>query len=120
MYCSELNEGRNCVVYELGSLTEGTHCGSNGFLWPVGFKSERQFASTRTPGKTCPYTCEIIESGQGPPRFKITPGDCEEEVVEGATPGEVWAIVLDRVNALRSRTYEEQVNTSDRLDANGA
>ena len=55
-------------------------------------------------------TCEIVEGAEGEGvQFRITPMDAEEEAVCGGSPSDVWGLILDRINALRARTYEEQV-----------
>ncbi|KAL0491377.1 transforming growth factor beta regulator 1 [Acrasis kona] len=74
------------------------------YIYPVGYKAERHYASYKNPGDRTIYTCEVEEGPSGPV-FKVTPSDDQETVFTSSTPTRCWTNVIKRVNEAGGRIY---------------
>eukprot|EP00960_Hanusia_phi_P041756 755143-Hanusia_phi.AAC.2 len=77
------------------------------FLFPVGFVSERLYASYRQPGQSTCYTCEILDGGERP-NFRISVQDDTENPITAKSPTEAWKVVEQRVQALPTSHLDQQ------------
>lgn len=71
------------------------------YIWPVGFKSVRDYMSTKTPDARCKYVCEIVDDGERP-LFVVTPEDDPENPSKAHSASQAWKNILDRVNKLKA------------------
>jgi superfamily II DNA or RNA helicase len=71
------------------------------YIWPVGFKSVRDYMSTITPEGRCKYTCEIVDDGERP-LFVVTPEDDPANASKAPSASQAWKNILDRVNKLKA------------------
>jgi hypothetical protein len=70
--------GRTSKLISLGTIDparEAFH--TERYIYPVGFKTEREFDSYITKGERATYICEITDGGDRP-MFKVTPNDDPE------------------------------------------
>ena len=68
-------------------------------IFPIGFKSCREYTSMVDPNRRCDYICEILDGGHSP-IFKVT---CQDDpgnpIVKDASSG-AWIDVFKRINDL--------------------
>ncbi|KAK9817936.1 hypothetical protein WJX72_004523 [[Myrmecia] bisecta] len=74
---------------------------SQNYIWPVGFKSMRYYASMKQPDKRISYQCEILDAGTAP-EFRIRPEDDPDNPIIGPTATAVWTAVVRSVFARQS------------------
>ena len=77
------------------------------FIFPVGFLSERSYASYRQPGQSTAYTCEILDGGERP-NFRISVQDDSENPITAKSPTEAWKVVEQRVQAVPTSHSDQQ------------
>jgi len=68
------------------------------YIWPVGFKSTRQYPSMADPTVRVLYTSEIVDGGDEP-KFNVTPEG--GETIQATTPSGAWTEVVKRVNDMK-------------------
>ena len=104
--------GENRSLYELvrvqcvGRVSpELDGCFSKLFLYPVGFRSARQYYSTRHTTSLSNYVSEIILSKDGKrPLFRVTElGYNKEFSYTAASPGSAWCGVLQAIERLHAQ-----------------
>lgn len=66
------------------------------YIWPVGFKSKKVYASLLAPGKKNTYVNEILENGDSP-IFQITIEEEPTKKFTSSSASGVWKIVLDKI-----------------------
>eukprot|EP00873_Tetraselmis_striata_P008574 jgi/Tetstr1/428838/TSEL_018825.t1 len=94
--------GPSASVLRLGKLVvdrPGFH--SKNYMLPVGFRSQRMYASYTVPHRRVPYTCEILDGGDAP-LFKLTAEDSPSTPVTGNSATSVWAQIVQRVAILKA------------------
>ena len=65
-------------------------------LFPIGYKSIREYSSYVHPNTRCDYICEILDGGSGP-LYKVTcTDDPENPIVKDASSG-VWIEICKRI-----------------------
>ena len=74
------------------------------YIYPAGFKSSRMYASTLDPSKKVRYNCEIIDTGEQAPLFRVSMADNPEIKYEGNSPTSPWNLILKRILELRAET----------------
>jgi len=75
-------------LLSLGKIIPSPYYHSEHNLFPVGFKSIRNYASMFTKGKRCGYTCEILEGQDGKPIFKVvSEEDPENPIIKSSCTG---------------------------------
>ena len=84
------------------------------FIYPVGFLSERSYASYRQPGTKTVYTCEVLDGGVRP-EFKITVSDDMDNPIVAADPTAAWRVVEQRVQAVPPSPVDSRPQTVQRL-----
>ena len=66
-------------------------------IFPIGFKSVREYQSMFKAGQRCDYICEILDGGHGP-LYKVTcMEDPENPIIRDASSG-VWIEICKKIN----------------------
>jgi chromodomain-helicase-DNA-binding protein 7 len=92
---------RTRYVIDLGHIvTDRPAFHSSKYIFPVGFKSSRLYASTLDPSQQVRYTSEILDTGSDVPLFRVTMDDHPEIFFEGKAPSSPWCLIKQRVDAL--------------------
>jgi len=73
---------------------------SEKYIWPLGYKSSREYTSTKDISQKCKYHCEILEMNNKP-FFKVIPEDDPDNPVMGYSASKAWKQILDRVNSAK-------------------
>jgi hypothetical protein len=82
------------VVHELGKvITDRLLYHTDRYIFPVGYRSSRQFLSMVDPEKTVTYESRIVDGGDSP-KFIVTPEDSPELAAEGTSATGAWTIVI--------------------------
>ena len=68
-------------------------------LFPIGFKSVREYTSMFYPNKRCEYMCEILDGGNEP-LFKVTASDDPSNPMIKASSSGVWIDICKKINEL--------------------
>lgn len=74
-------------------------------IYPIGFRSRRHFTSMVDVERQCDYICEIIDSGDDYPLFRVTCEDLPGHVFEETSASGCWCRIL---KVIRERTPEER------------
>eukprot|EP00871_Galdieria_phlegrea_P004480 jgi/Galph1/5032/GphlegSOOS_G57.1 len=82
---------------------EGFH--SERAIYPIGFRSRRHFTSMVDVDRQCDYICEIVDSGENRPLFRVTCEDLPEYVFEETSASGCWCRIL---KVIRERTPEDR------------
>ncbi|KAJ3064762.1 hypothetical protein HDU98_011852 [Podochytrium sp. JEL0797] len=77
---------------------------SDRYIYPVGYKSVRNFLSIVDPDKSVNYECEIVDGGDAP-RFVVTPEDFPERRVEAGSLTGAWSPFFKAAHALRNKEH---------------
>lgn len=90
-------------IESLGRINPAPAFHSEKYIWPVGFRSKREYASSLTPDGRTRYICEILENADATaPLFRVTAEDNPELVCEASSPSQAWKLVLERVNQVKT------------------
>lgn len=90
-------------IESLGSINPNPAFHSEKYIWPVGFRSKREYASSLTPEGRTRYICEILENADASaPLFRVTAEDDATLVCEASSPSQAWKLVLERVNKVKT------------------
>jgi len=74
------------------------------YIWPIGFKSYRLYASIADPDKRCKYVSEILlGSDDKTPVFRVTPEEDESKYVEGVSATNAWSSIIAKVNEKKNQ-----------------
>jgi hypothetical protein len=68
------------------------------YIYPIGFKSQRQYASYINPPERTTYTCEILDGGEKGPLFKVLALDDPDTEYISTTSTACWITILKKVN----------------------
>jgi SNF2 family DNA or RNA helicase len=71
------------------------------YIWPVGFKSVREYISTVDTSVRTKYTCEILNDNYHP-IFQITPQDDAKNPILAKSASQAWTKILERINDKRN------------------
>ncbi|KAJ3168909.1 hypothetical protein HDU88_001236 [Geranomyces variabilis] len=82
------------------------------YIYPVGYKMSRSYASTVNPDKQTSYTCSISDGGESP-LFHITPEDAPENPVTATTATGAWTVIIKAANAIRHRETSNSASGPD-------
>ncbi|GJD12175.1 Chromodomain-helicase-DNA-binding protein 6 [Galdieria sulphuraria] len=74
-------------------------------IYPIGFRSRRHFTSMADVEKQCDYICEIVDSGEDYPLFRVTCEDLPDHIFEETSASGCWCRIL---KVIRERTPEER------------
>eukprot|EP01116_Phalansterium_solitarium_P005921 TRINITY_DN181_c0_g3_i1.p1 TRINITY_DN181_c0_g3~~TRINITY_DN181_c0_g3_i1.p1 ORF type:complete len:1275 (+),score=555.76 TRINITY_DN181_c0_g3_i1:199-3825(+) len=72
---------------------------SKQYIWPVGFRSSRDFPSIIAPGERVQYISEILDGGSMP-LFRVIPTDCPQHAWTATTSSAVW---VEALRAIKNR-----------------
>jgi len=103
------------VVESFGTLIPHPAYVSAKCVYPLGYKSCRNFWSMRLPNQLTRYTSQIVQSGitdenDTPlPLFIVTTDDDPLTIIKGESPSKVWKIVFKRVFG-DSKYYDNESN----------
>jgi len=82
------------------------------YIYPIGFKTVREFTSMVDVGRTCEYVCEILDEGGIAPMFQVTcmdTGTADEPVtpttLKDSSSSACWTRVM---TAIRDNTPEDR------------
>jgi len=104
-------EFRGVTVFDLGRIVwDRPRYHSKRYIWPLGYKSQRQYYSMRDPEVKVIYTSEIVD-GDDEPLFIVTSEEDEEHPIVKDTPSGAWAEVGKAVSALRAGRTGRRMNT---------
>jgi len=84
---------------------------SEKYIWPVGFKSIRQFTSCVNIDGRCDYICEILDGGPKP-IFRVKPSDDMENPAQANSASQAWKIILGRINNLKTTEAPKRTSVS--------
>ena len=84
-------------LYSLGEIvTDRPGFHTERYIYPRGYKISRIAKSTIVPEEMIVWYCEIIDTGEDTPLFKVTSED-GRAVYEGATPTAPWSQILRQI-----------------------
>jgi len=88
------------AVVALGTIVcDNPSFHSSQYIWPVGFKSVRQFSSMKNPDIRVSYINEILPGDQ--PIFRVIADDDQENAISATSPSAAWKIIIEKVNVLK-------------------
>jgi hypothetical protein len=101
------------ALLSLGTVvTDRPEFHTDRYVYPVGFRTSREFLSMKNPGERTLYTSEIVDEGGPKPVFQVTPSDDPSAVIRAPSSSAAWKAVLMAVNALRSRSMGKTYTSS--------
>ncbi|KAI8823514.1 F/Y-rich N-terminus-domain-containing protein [Fimicolochytrium jonesii] len=101
------------TLYALGTIVhDRKNFHTERYIYPVGYKASRTYASMVNPERGTVYTCSITDGGDGP-RFNIVPEDAPEKAVTATSATGAWTAVIKVANALRKREHSNSASGPD-------
>ncbi|KAI8910822.1 F/Y rich C-terminus-domain-containing protein [Gorgonomyces haynaldii] len=85
---------------------------SERYIYPVGFRTSRDFLSYMDPTKTVRYTCEIVDGGDAP-RFKVTAQDDLEHPSISTTATGAWSPIFKQAHQIRNKEHNYSASGPD-------
>ena len=67
-------------------------------LFPIGFKSVRNYTSMVNVEDKCDYICEILDGGEQP-NYRVTCEDDPTSPIEGKSTSDIWGRIQKAINA---------------------
>lgn len=67
-------------------------------LFPIGFRSVRNYTSIVNVDSKCDYVCEILDGGEQP-NYRVTCEDDPISPLEGKSTSEIWGRIQKSINA---------------------
>ncbi|GAA5854516.1 hypothetical protein JCM8547_004871 [Rhodosporidiobolus lusitaniae] len=101
------------TVQKLGSVVNRENWFTERYIFPVGYESTRKYSSMIDPNSTVEYTCRVVQSDHGDPRFELHPSDQPGVVITGGTPTYPWTQVLRAAMKIRNRQHSGGVSGPD-------
>jgi len=100
------------VVESFGTIIARTPFVSNKHIWPIGFRTSKNFISMSDPSTQVKYTSQIIDAG-GKPLFVVTAADEPTNPIISTSPSHAWRTVIKRALGKNSSDYHRgKVNIS--------
>jgi hypothetical protein len=87
---------KHLTVLSLGKIDQRSGFHSKRYLWPIGFRSQREGPSYKRPGRRTLYTQEIMDD-VAEPKFRVAAGDDPDGAITHASATGAWRDILDRV-----------------------
>lgn len=84
---------------------------STSYIWPIGFKSTRQYASMKDPDRKTTYINEIIDNGDAP-IFRVSAEDDLENPIDAPSPTAAWKTIIEKVNAVKAERTGKRMQTT--------
>ncbi|KAI8917092.1 F/Y-rich N-terminus-domain-containing protein [Powellomyces hirtus] len=101
------------TIYDLGTIVwDRKNFHSERYIYPVGYKMSRSYASIVDPESNTTYTCTISDGHDGP-RFHVSPDDIPEKAVTAGTATGAWTSIIKAANALRKREHSNSASGPD-------
>eukprot|EP01092_Planopodium_desertum_P006439 TRINITY_DN26811_c0_g1_i1.p1 TRINITY_DN26811_c0_g1~~TRINITY_DN26811_c0_g1_i1.p1 ORF type:complete len:312 (+),score=54.83 TRINITY_DN26811_c0_g1_i1:628-1563(+) len=85
------------IVESLGEVSDKAGYHNKKYIWPVGFRSKRTYASMKDPDKKVLYTSEILDGGEVP-LFRVTPEDQPDKPIDANSATKAWTTVIKTIN----------------------
>jgi len=86
------------TIFSLGTvITDKKKFHHKRYIWPVGFKSSRSYASLKDFNQRCDYINEIVDGGNEP-KFIVTCKDDPDNPIISATASGAWTEIVKRIN----------------------
>jgi hypothetical protein len=82
------------------------------YIWPVGYKVSRPFASLVDKDKDTTVVCSILDGGNGP-RFMLEFDDLPNHPIIAQTATGAWTAAVRRANELRNRDHSNSASGPD-------
>lgn len=99
----------NCILAISGGISKVLSLGrivwdrpnfhTERYVYPDGYKVSRMYKSMTTPGATSLYICEIIDTGDDSPIFRVSSDGIS---FEGFTASNPWSMVLQKINKVNN------------------
>jgi hypothetical protein len=89
------------TIEALGQIDSRPAFHSEKYIWPVGFRSTREYMSTVEKDKRCNYLSVIKDDG-GKPLFEVIPEDDPDNPASSNSASNAWKQILERVNKIRN------------------
>lgn len=90
-------------VLSLGTIvTDRVGFHNEKYIFPAGFKSTRRSASTLDPTQKVRWNCEIIDTNQSVPLFRVSMEENPTVCFEGNSPTSPWTLILKILLSFRS------------------
>lgn len=101
------------TVHDLGRIVYDRATFHNKrYIWPVGFKSSRQYQSAARPDDLVTYYSEIKDGGAGP-SFEVWAEDAPEARFQSNTSTGAWTAVFKAAAALRGKDSSNSASGPD-------
>ncbi|GAA5927952.1 uncharacterized protein JCM15063_006042 [Sporobolomyces koalae] len=101
------------TLTNLGVVTDQEGFHSDRYIYPIGYEATRRYPSIVNKTADVEYTCRIVDSGQGGPRFELHPSDQPGTIIHAATATGAWAQIVKAANKLRERNHSNSVSGPD-------
>ncbi|KAI9229069.1 MAG: F/Y rich C-terminus-domain-containing protein, partial [Piptocephalis tieghemiana] len=82
------------------------------YIWPVGYKVSRPFASLVDKDRDTTVTCTVLDGGNGP-RFMLEFADIPDQPIIAQTATGAWTAAVRRANELRQREHSNSASGPD-------
>lgn len=101
------------TVHDLGQVISDRQPFHNKrYIWPVGFKSSRQYMSAVDPEANVTYYSEIKDGGSAPV-FEVWAEDAPEQKYQSSTSTGVWTSVFKAAAAIRGKDASNSASGPD-------
>ncbi len=101
------------TVHDLGQIiTEKPGFHNKRYVWPIGFKSSRQYLSHVNPDTSVTYYSEVKDGGSAP-LFEVWSEDSPDQKFQSATSTGVWSAVFKQANAIRGKDAANSASGPD-------
>eukprot|EP01080_Neovahlkampfia_damariscottae_P000097 gene97-4346_t len=92
------------TILSLGKVDVRKNFHNDRYIFPVGYKSERNYNSYINPSEKVQYTCEILsDENTESPVFKVTPNDDPTQSFTSTTPTGAWTPIIKKVQESRKK-----------------
>uniref|UniRef100_A0A6B2L1L2 FYR N-terminal domain-containing protein n=1 Tax=Arcella intermedia TaxID=1963864 RepID=A0A6B2L1L2_9EUKA len=89
------------TIDSLGTISLKKSFHTEKYIWPVGYRSRREYTSSVDINKRCEYICEI-QDVDDKPVFVVTDPDDLQNSVHANSASSAWKQILDRINLKKS------------------
>jgi len=89
------------ILFFRSEIVEKPNFHNDKYIWPVGFKSRREYTSSVDVNKRCTYICEILDGGDRP-LFEVMDPDDSENSVKASSASSAWKQILERINTKKT------------------
>lgn len=101
------------VIHSLGRIDPSDAFHAKRYIWPLGFRSTRPYASMLDFTRKTDYVSEIrLDPSGHAPQFVVTPADDVEHPVVSATASGAWTEIVRRISEARKARTGKQMFTT--------